>query len=416
MWLRIAASLLFVCLAAGRSEGRLILADQVRDGIDGADGLSGARGLAISPDGHHVYVVAVGDDSVAVFSRSPLTGALSVRQVLRDGEGPIDGLDRPTVVVVSHDGRFVYVAGGFEDAIAVFSRDIASGQLTFVTVYLGVGAAEGAAQPVSAIALSADGANLYAAGQAPLLITFARDPVTGLLTSIDVEKNGLDGVEGLTSLGSIVIMPDGGRLYGLGPQTLVAFTRLADGKLEFLTRALMPIEEGAITAGAIALAPGGIDLYGTADTGQTIGGVVSLLREGATPGTLTLIGPLSSSNGVAGLGMPRDLAVSPDGAFVFVGGITSAVGAFRRGSDGSLTFSEQQNVGLDAVFSLAVTSDSKYLYAAGANSNSVVAFRIAPDEGPLEIPALSTAGIAAMVAAFCILVPLVTLRRHRRAR
>src|SRR5262245_44726771 len=40
-------------------------------------GLSGAYSVAVSPDGKHVYVAAVGDGGVAVFERNKRTGTLT---------------------------------------------------------------------------------------------------------------------------------------------------------------------------------------------------------------------------------------------------------------------------------------------------------------------------------------------------
>lgn len=45
------------------------------------------------------------------------TGALTFREVLRDGVDGVDGLDRALQVVVSHDGRCVYVAGNGRRAL-----------------------------------------------------------------------------------------------------------------------------------------------------------------------------------------------------------------------------------------------------------------------------------------------------------
>jgi DNA-binding beta-propeller fold protein YncE len=60
-----------------------VFADQLtfvefqQDGVDGVDGLGVAAGVDISPDGKHVYVTGAGDDAVAVFSRNTATGALT---------------------------------------------------------------------------------------------------------------------------------------------------------------------------------------------------------------------------------------------------------------------------------------------------------------------------------------------------
>ena len=406
MWKRAAVGLLVVCTSVATSEARLLFADQVRDGVGGVDGIAGARGLAISPDGRHVYAVGAFDDAIAVFRRSTFTGALTFRQALRDGSGPVDGLDGPTQVVVSHDGRFVYVVSG-EDAIAVFGRDPDSGELGFVTAYLGVGAAAGAARGVSDIAISPDDASVYAATDADTVIGFSRNDASGLLTVIDVEREGVDGVAGLTSIGSLALSPDGSRLYGLGFHTFVTFEREPSGHLHFLGRALA-FAELAIGAGAVAVASNGLDVYATANAQ---GGALGRLRPDAAPGALSLIDALFSGSAVGGLGEPRDIALSADGAWIFVGGANTEIGAFRRLADGGFEFSEEEDRGLTSVFSLAVSPDSQYLYATGANSNSVVAFRIAADQGPVEIPALSPLGIAVAIAALAVALPILMRRR-----
>ena len=50
--------------------GKLDFLGEVRDGVDGADGLNLARGLALSPDDAHLYVVGEADNAVAVFARN----------------------------------------------------------------------------------------------------------------------------------------------------------------------------------------------------------------------------------------------------------------------------------------------------------------------------------------------------------
>jgi len=40
-----------------------------KDGVGGVDGMDTANGIAVSPDGGHIYVGSYGDDAVAVFAR-----------------------------------------------------------------------------------------------------------------------------------------------------------------------------------------------------------------------------------------------------------------------------------------------------------------------------------------------------------
>ncbi len=87
------------------------------DGAGGVDGLDEARLVTVSPDGAHVYVAGAGDDAVAVFSRDIATGALGF-------VGSVDGLAGARSVSVSPNGAHVYVASSdsmFDHRVAVFT-------------------------------------------------------------------------------------------------------------------------------------------------------------------------------------------------------------------------------------------------------------------------------------------------------
>ncbi len=108
------------------------------------DGLDGAALLAISPDGEHVYVTGQFDDAVAVFSRDDITGSLTFVEVQKDGVGGVDGLNAAAPVTVSPDGVYVFVTGFDDDAVVVFSRDPSTGALTFLEMQTdGVGGVDG---------------------------------------------------------------------------------------------------------------------------------------------------------------------------------------------------------------------------------------------------------------------------------
>ena len=95
------------------------------------DGLNGAYSVAVSPDGKHLYAAGADDDAVAVFSRDAATGRLTYVEMQQDGTGGSDGLNGAVSVTVSPDGKHLYAAGYEDDAVAVFRRDAATGSLTY---------------------------------------------------------------------------------------------------------------------------------------------------------------------------------------------------------------------------------------------------------------------------------------------
>jgi DNA-binding beta-propeller fold protein YncE len=104
--------------------------------------LQRADGVAVSPDGKHVYVAALNSNAVAVFARDSMTGKLTQ---LADPDGCIvngpsldiagctntgKALGGANAVAVSPDGKNVYVVSDFSNAVAVFARDKMTGKLT----------------------------------------------------------------------------------------------------------------------------------------------------------------------------------------------------------------------------------------------------------------------------------------------
>jgi len=79
--------------------------------------------VAVSPYGAHLYAAGYYDNAVAVFARDAATGQLTFEQVRRDGSGGVDGLSAISALAVSPDGDNLYAAGYYDSAIAVFSVD-----------------------------------------------------------------------------------------------------------------------------------------------------------------------------------------------------------------------------------------------------------------------------------------------------
>ena len=104
-------------------DGTLTYVERELEGVNGVDGLQGARDVAVAPDGGHVYTASTVDDTVMTFSRDAATNDLTPLAAARDGVGGVDGIDQANGVTVSPSNTSVYATGEADDAVAVFARE-----------------------------------------------------------------------------------------------------------------------------------------------------------------------------------------------------------------------------------------------------------------------------------------------------
>jgi DNA-binding beta-propeller fold protein YncE len=343
------------------------IAAKAAEGCGRAIGLDGPNSVALSPNGRYLYATSRAADSVTVFRRNTSTGAL--RQ-LKPGSGCISGapipgcaagraLVDPDVVVVSPDGEDVYVGSFLGNAVAAFQR-AKNGALYQAADATGcvAEAIAGCAPAVAlgapeGLAISPDGASLYVAGALSSSVTeLRRDPQTGGLTQ--------------PSGGCVVAAPLPGCATGV---------QLAG-------------------ANAVAIAPAGRDVYVTSVISDS---VTSFGR--AAPGSLTqkpgsfacliFLRSAGCSFGRA-IVAPEGLAVSPDGASVYVAAFkTGAIDVLDReresgvirqkpGQAGCLAASNPdcgRGRALRGVSSVAVSPDGRNVYSTAFASNAIDVFR-----------------------------------------
>jgi 6-phosphogluconolactonase (cycloisomerase 2 family) len=320
-------------------------------------GLRYADGVTVSPDGRSVYVASYSSNAVVSFARNTKTGALSPKGCIGDsGNNPshcsktTKGLSNAESVVVSPNGKSVYVGGG--GGVVVFKRSSSGALKPLGCVGARGGNFEHCSQTARGlegdvtVALTHDGKSLYATSSFDMgVVTFSRNTKTGAIKS-----KGCIAWSG--SNPAHCPKTANGLWYPYG----VAVT--ADGKSLYVT---------ALNAGALVI-----------------------FKRDTKTGALTFKGCISAggcNQTAGGLAHAVGVAVSPDGKSVYTAAINdSAVARFNRKRSGALVpagcVAEPPTIqcssvanGLQGADAVAVSPDGKSVYAVGGGSNAVVTFK-----------------------------------------
>jgi DNA-binding beta-propeller fold protein YncE len=346
------------------------------------NGLTGALSVAASPDNKSVYVASLEDDAIVTYDRNPTTGQLAYSGCIDDNDTGTDkcgqttnGLGDAFSVAVSADNRSVYVASAGDDAVAAFARNLTTGELTPQGCVDDNDAGSGpdtcgqttnGLGGAASVAVSPNNNSVYVASFSDdAVVRFARNATTSALTPQGcVDDNDA----------------------GSGPDTCA---QTADGL------------DGAI---GVAVSPNSNSVY----VASAFDNAVAIFARNLSTGALTASpgGCVEDEDGAPdacrqvndGLGAARSVTVSPDNTSVYVASANdSAISRFARNpATGALTprgcvddrgsaaeDCAQSTLGLGGARSVAVSADSRSVYATGFNDDAVVGFERITTTGAL---------------------------------
>jgi 6-phosphogluconolactonase (cycloisomerase 2 family) len=388
--------------------------------------------LAISPDGRNLYATARDADSIVAFSRDARTGALrrlaGAAGCIRDA-GVADpacpvaspGLDRASGITISSDGRFVYVAGAYSNAVTTFTRNASTGALTPAGCIADVGSphqgctAGKGLRGASFVRLSPDNRVLYvAAGDSNAIAGFTRDPNTGGLAELGClsdsgpsHDRNCSGAVGLDGVSSIAITPDGKSLYATASRdsAVVAFKRdtsnglindvgCISGDAGYRQDARCAAGRGIQFAQYATTSPDGRFVYVSATDSHTVG---IFSRNRATSAITQLVGRAGCLHDIgyatrspcrlaSGIALPFTLAITKNGKFAYLaafgyGEITSYTRNVRTGRltqvGKCISDSDPRCPGGKALTHagfLALSPDERFVYVNAPSSNSIAVF------------------------------------------
>jgi sugar lactone lactonase YvrE len=318
---------------------------------EGTDGLQLPFSVAVSPDGTSVYVAARGDSAITRFKRNTTSGALTPKGCIDDTDSgtdacadSTDGLGGANGVAVSPDGESVYAVSITDSAIVRFDRNANSGALRprdcIEDNDTGTGDCADNTDGLGgafSVAVSPDGSSVYTTAlDDSAVVRFERDPANGKITAkdcVDDIATGPDScqdeVDDLGGAFGVAVSPDGGSVYvtARGADALVRFDRKSNGKLSSRGCVMDNAASGFCSDTAdglgsptgVAVSPDGESVYVGAATDDD----VAILKR-AKSGALTAKGCVDDDTGpdncaqtTDGLNGANGVAVSPDGTSVY---------------------------------------------------------------------------------------------------
>lgn len=334
------------CVSANATSG----VDGTKGACADGNALSGATHVEVSPDGRFAYAASFDAGGIAIFERSETTGALRQVGCVRPVRTCTSAraLSGASAIALSLDGENAYVAAYDSNAVVMFERDVTTGLLK----QLGCISDDGhdrlcttgnALRGAAAVVVSADGRHVYVgAAESGAVLTFVRDVETGLLTQRgcilqDAPRRGsCTPGKGLGGPIALTLSPDNRTLFAASyvSDSIAVFARDAStGNLRWIGCQSEAFEEdepdvcghgGPLTSPTgIAVNRAGDRLYVSVESGLTV------LDRDLTTGALSVAGCLTYADYyddevtkrcqlATGIADASSVALSPDEQNVYV--------------------------------------------------------------------------------------------------
>ncbi|NQZ90075.1 MAG: beta-propeller fold lactonase family protein [Colwellia sp.] len=367
----------------------------LEDNQRGVNGLGGARVVQLTPDGTLLFVTSADDNSLAIFNVDA-DFKLTFNRIFTNNT-KISGLNGATSLVLSPDGRRVYVVSFYDSALTVFEQN-EQGNYQFLQVFRdGLPYEEVFSEESSIkkkdklgllgaydIAITNDNSQLYVASVASNAVSIFDIDKNGNVSFNHAIRDGDNTKYGLAGAVNVILTPNNAQLIvaGFNENAITIFHRNAKGVLKH-SQTLNNGKDGVrnmIAPQGLAMSPDGHYLYAACGGSNAI---IVFARNSL--GKYSYIQSISNSdNKVSGLGSAGYVTTSPDGTRVYVASESdNAVVSLERLNDGKLKIiSVMKSEGvkkadaLNGAASVYVSPDGKHLLVTTGKGDSLIVYSL----------------------------------------
>jgi len=367
----------------------------LEDNQRGINGLGGARVVQLAPDGTLLFVTSADDNSMAIFNVDA-DFKLTFNRIFTNNT-KIDGLNGATSLVLSADGRRVYVVSFYDSALTVFEQN-EQGNYQFVQVIRdGLPYEDVFSEEISVkkkdklgllgaydIAITNDNSQLYVASVASNAVSIFDIDKSGNVSFNHAIRDDDNTEYGLSGAVNVIMTPNNAQLIvaGFNENAITIFDRNVNGDLKHsqtLKNGKYEVKN-MIAPQGLAMSPDGHYLYAACGGSNAI---IVFARN--SQGQYSYIQSISNSdNKVSGLGSAGYVTTSPDGTRVYVASESdNAVVSLQRLNDGKLKIiSVMKSEGikkadaLNGAASVYVSPDGKHLLVTTGKGDTLIVYSL----------------------------------------